>query len=130
MIKQSILIILHLLQIHSLEVTGPQILYVSDSPSGTSRSATTSLNGGRMIYIKAIGHDPMPTGNSINVGSFPCIIPADGVTDTFISCETTNSYSAVDILNLRVTLISYGIMTVSSIIDVVNYRNVKTPILS
>jgi len=95
-----------------------------------SRPAYSSLNGGHMIYIKAIGHDLMASGNQIYVGSFPCIIPADGVTDTFISCETSDSGSKVDIMNLKVTLISFGIQTISSSVDIVHYMDSRTPILS
>jgi hypothetical protein len=39
-----------------------------------------------MIYIKAIGHSTNALDNQVYVGTFPCTIPADGVTDTFISC--------------------------------------------
>lgn len=66
-----------------------------------------------MIYIKALGYSPDPTQNSIQVGSFPCIIPSDGVTDTYIACETTDTGSWINVDNLPVTLKSNG-MTVST----------------
>lgn len=40
---------------------GPQILYVSSSPSTIITPVYTSLRGGRLIYIKAIGHSPVAT---------------------------------------------------------------------
>jgi len=60
------------------------------------------------------------------VGDFPCIIPADGVTDTFISCETTDSKSNTNINNLKVTIISNGISVVSSAPNLVNYVDTVT----
>jgi hypothetical protein len=91
------------------------------------RPATTSLRGGRLIYIKATGHSTMASENQVFVGNYPCIIPADGVTDTFISCETTDSFSTVDIYNLRVTLRSRGISVVTTHVqDFVHYQGAKT----
>jgi len=84
------------------------------------------LRGGRLIYIKVIGHDLMATGNRVFVGNYPCIIPADGVTDTFISCETTDSGSTSDINNLKVTLISFGITTISQSPNLVHYVGSRT----
>ncbi|MFM7856414.1 MAG: hypothetical protein ACKO96_31960, partial [Flammeovirgaceae bacterium] len=60
------------------------------------------------------------------VGQFPCNIPADGVTDTYISCETTDSGSKSNINNLPVTLISDGISVTSSAPNVVNYADSRT----
>lgn len=62
----------------------------------------------------------------IFVGNYPCIIPADGVTDTYISCETTDSGSTTDINNLQVTLISNGISVKSSAPNTVSYVYAKT----
>jgi len=62
-----------------------------------------------MIYIKAIGHSTNALDNRVLVGLIPCTIPADGVTDTYISCETGDSGSSSDIKNLPITLISSGV---------------------
>ena len=103
------------------------ILYISESPSSMVRPVTTSLKGGRLIYIKATGHSTMASENQVFVGNYPCIIPADGVTDTFISCETTDSFSTVDIYDLRVTLRSRGISVVTTHVqDFVFYQGAKT----
>lgn len=49
-----------------------QILYVSTdpaSPPDASKEMTTSLRGGRMIYIKALGHSPDPSDNHVYIGT-------------------------------------------------------------
>lgn len=62
----------------------------------------------------------------IFVGDFPCKIPADGVTDTYISCLTTDSNAISDINDLPVTLISNGISVSSVAPNTVSYLNAKT----
>ena len=57
-------------------------------------------------YLKVSGHDSVASKNQIFVGTFPCIIPSDGVSDTFIACQTTDTGSDSDINNMPVTLIS------------------------
>ena len=83
-----------------------------------------------MIYIKAIGHSPMATDNAIYVGNFPCIIPSDGVSDTFIACVTTDTGSKTSINNLPVSLISYGQVSTSSYPNSVYFVDYKTPFLA
>lgn len=82
-----------------------------------------------MIYIKALGHSPDPSDNLVYVGTTPCIIPSDGVTDTFISCETGDTGSDVDLPNNPVTLISYRgtVFTTTSSPNTVYYRSSITP---
>ena len=80
-----------------------------------------------MIYIKAMGHSPDPTQNLVYVGSIQCIVPADGVTDTFISCVTGDSGSSTDVTNLPVTLISSGTLVSSTGNSYVNYLRSATP---
>jgi hypothetical protein len=79
------------------------------------------------IYIKAMGHSPNPSDNLVYVGVIPCIIPSDGVTDTFISCVTGDTGSTTDINNLQVTLISLGAFTISSYPNTVSYQGAYTP---
>lgn len=83
-----------------------------------------------MIYIKAIGHSPMATHNKIFVGNFPCIIPSDGVTDTYIACVTTETGSNSNINNLPVSLIAHGLVSTSSYPDSVYFVTYKTPYLT
>lgn len=61
------------------------------------------------------------------VGTFPCTIPSDGVTDTFISCETTDSGSATNINNLPVTIISNGVAFTTVAPNLVSYVDSATP---
>jgi hypothetical protein len=82
------------------------------------------------IYIKAMGHSPNPSNNLVYVGTYPCIIPSDGVTDTFISCVTGDTGSTTDINNLPVTLISSGAAFTTSSPNTVSYQNAYTPQLN
>ena len=82
-----------------------------------------------MIYIKALGHSPDPTQNTILVGSYPCVIPSDGVTDTFISCETTDTGSVSNVDNQKITLIYNGVQVTSSYPNSVYFRTHSTPYL-
>jgi hypothetical protein len=83
-----------------------------------------------MIYLKVTGHNPMASGNKIYVGTFPCIIPSDGVSDTFIACQTTDTGSQTDINNMPVTIISYGAAyTTTGYPNSVYFRGVNTPSL-
>lgn len=62
------------------------------------------------------------------MGSIPCTIPSDGVTDTFISCVTGDSGSSTDLPGyLTVSLISYGSRVTSASPNVVYYVNSWTP---
>jgi hypothetical protein len=107
-----------------------QIYYISGSPSTISNPVFASLRGGKMIYIKVTGHSPMASGNQIYVGLFPCIIPSDGVSDTFIACETTNTGSDTDINNLPVTIISSGTsFTTRGYPNSIYFRTWETPSL-
>jgi small ligand-binding sensory domain FIST len=112
--------------------TALQIISVSSAPDAVVTPITSSLRGGKMIYIKAVGHDPMATGSTVllvgNGNMYPCTIPADGVTDTFISCETTNTYVNSDISNLGISLISYNTFVTSSQ-GTVSYTVASTPYL-
>ncbi len=34
-----------------------------------------SIYGGTFIFLKAVGLDPTPSNNAVNIGPYPCIIP-------------------------------------------------------
>lgn len=126
--RVSIILLLSLFLFTAIQQqTGPTIYYVSGDPSTIQRPVLSSLRGGALIYIQVTGHNPMPSGNKVFVGTFPCLIPADGVTDTFITCETSDSGSDSDILDLPVTLISYSIPFTTSSPNLVRYVSVVTP---
>ncbi len=103
------------------------IIFVSSSENSGDRPVYSSLRGGTKIRIKAVGHSLDERLNQVLVGTFPCIIPSGGVTNAFITCETTDSKSTTDIYNLKVTLISDGKTAVSSSPDLVHYTISATP---
>ena len=80
-----------------------------------------------MIYIKAQGHSPDPSDNLVYVGTIQCAVPADGVTDTFISCQTGDSGQYTNLNNQPVTLISYGTAVTTSYPNTVYYQSGSTP---
>jgi hypothetical protein len=103
--------------------SGVTIYFVSNDPSAVVRPVYSSLRGGKLVYIKAMGHDPNPNNLKIFVGPYPCIIPADGVTDTFITCETTDTGSLVDIYSQTIALYQNGVlMTTTSSPNHVHFR--------
>ena len=104
-----------------------RVIHVSSSPTTVANPIYSSLRGGRMIYIKAVGHNPDPSQNLIYVGSFPCLVPSDGVTDTFISCETTDTGSVTSIDNQKITLISNGVSVTTSYPNSVYFKTWATP---
>ena len=70
-----------------------EIIHVSSSPDSLVSPIYSSLRGGKMIYIKAQGHSMDPTKILVYAGTYKCDVPADGVTDTFISCLTGDTLS-------------------------------------
>lgn len=127
MMKLTILLLLVLSPLVVAQEAGPVILSISSSPSAVVAPVYISRRGGALIYIKAVGHDPMASGNLVFVGTYPCIIPSDGVTDTYIACETTDSGLNQDISNLPVTLFSNSIYFTTASPNLVNYVSSSTP---
>ena len=103
------------------------IISVSNEASSVVQPVYSGLRGGKMVYIKAQGHSPDPSDNLIFVGTFPCTVPADGVTDTFITCVTTDTGSSSNINNMPVTLISYGTSVTTSYPNTVYFQTGHTP---
>ena len=122
-IKIPLLLVLLVLA-HSAQ-TPPSILSVSSSPSTVVNPIYSSLRGGTFIYIKALGHSPDPTDNYVYVGGYPCTIPSDGVTDTYITCITTDTGLYQDTPAMTITLISYGIQTTTT--PIVYFTTSYTP---
>lgn len=130
MVKAKIALLLLLLALVHSQNQPLSIIYVSSQPGSNTSPVYSSLRGGRMIYIKAIGHSPVASNNQVFVGFYPCIIPSDGVTDTFISCETSDTGLVSDTNAQPVTLISYGNSFTTSYPNVVYYQNYYTPFLN
>ncbi len=96
------------------------------SPSG---SLAGSLRGGTTIYINGLGFPTDPRQINVFVGTYPCIIPADGSTATVLSCMTTDSNSNTDISSLKIQVISSGqSYTVPS--TTFAYKAANTPLIS
>lgn len=95
-----------------------------------STSLSGSLRGGRTIYIYGIGFPQDPRQLQVWVGSYPCKIPADGVTPTVISCETTDSYSEVDIGSLSIKIIVDGTQDYTIPSTTFTYADSDTPLIT
>lgn len=106
------------------------IQYISQSPTTISRPVVSGLRGGTQIYIKVSGHDGDEGDTQVFVGSFPCNVQSGGVSDSFITCETTDSGSSYDIYYLYVTIISKKKTIKSQGSDYVSYQSSYTPLLS
>ena len=124
-----------LLFIVLLHLAAPQqvplaISFVSGSPSSVSNPVYSSLRGGRYIYIKAMGHNPDPTQNIVLVGKSVCRIPSDGVTDTFIVCETPDSGSISSMDNVAISLSTTKGSVSTTNPNTVYYSLSYTPLLS
>lgn len=127
--KLFILLLLIVSPLVVAQEAGPVINYISGSPNTVKLPALSSRRGGALLYIQAVGHSQMASENLVFVGTFPCIIPADGVTETFITCETTDSGLNQDISNLQVVLFSKGISYTTAKPNLVNYVDSSTPLL-
>ena len=101
-----VLLLCTLLALSSTQQVALQILSASDSPTTVSKSITSSLRGGRYVYLKVMGHSPDPTQNLIFINGLPCKIPSDGVTDTFITCVTPDTGSLSSIYSKPIILVS------------------------
>lgn len=61
------------------------------------------------------------------VGSFPCLIDEGGVSDSYITCETTDTGSLSDIYTQYVTIVSKGKTYTTSSSDYVNLYSSMNP---
>lgn len=120
-----VLLICVLLTLPSTQQVPLQILSVSDSPTTVTKTVSSSLKGGRYVFMKVMGHNLDPTQNLVFVNGWPCKIPSDGVTDTFITCVTPDSGSVTSLSAKSITLLSGSAMFTTS--NVVNYKIDYTP---
>jgi hypothetical protein len=75
-----------------LELDDVVIYSVSTAIGQSNFGQVGSISGGTLLYIKATAIDPTPSNNIVTVGPYPCTIPAKGVNDVFIVCQTTPAY--------------------------------------
>ena len=84
-----------------------------------------SNEGGTNIYIKGLGFDKDVENNQVFIGPYPCIIPAEGVTDVTLNCETTKAiYGGT---NLEVTVMKGG--QIETAPQKYSYSSGHTPII-
>jgi hypothetical protein len=85
-----------------------QLYSVSSSPTQVI-PPTGSVSGGTILYIKGLGFSLTPSSNTVYVGTYPCIIEADGLTETSLSCTTTSTGGTTNQNYLPITVISNGV---------------------
>lgn len=85
------------LQLYSVSSSTTQIV----NPSG-------SVRGGTTIYIRGVGFSTIASENQITIGTYPCLIPAAGATQTTLSCITSDTNQNQDIYNLPINVVSNG----------------------
>lgn len=55
-----------------------------------------------------MGFSTNAANNQVTIGSYPCVIPAAGATETTISCVTSDTYQTSNIMNLPINVVSNG----------------------
>lgn len=90
-------------------------------PSSTIRPVSAGTRGGTPIYIKYSGSELNSENVKVFVGNFPCLVDEGGVSETYITCETTDTGSQSDIYNLFVTIVSKGKTYTTTSPDYVNF---------
>jgi hypothetical protein len=69
-----------------------EILSVSTRINEINYAPYGSIVGGTNVYIRAKGHNIMPSKNTINIGPYPCIIEENGISGELITCKTTHAF--------------------------------------
>ena len=106
-----------------------QLYSVSSSPTQTV-SPSGSVRGGTTIYITGVGFSTVAANNQVTIGTYPCLIPAAGATETTISCVTSDTYQNQDIYNLPINVISNGQQqSLTNEQGCFSYLNAYTPIV-
>ena len=108
----------------------PLTLYSVSSSATSVVNPTGSVRGGTTIYIRGLGFDTVASNNKIFVGTYPCIIPADGATETSLACVTSDTGQLNNIYNLPITVISNGQQQqLTNEQGVFSYTTSKTPFI-
>ena len=100
----SLLLLILLVQIHSESL---QLFSVSGSPTQVY-PPSGSVSGGTTIYIKGLGFSTNAADNQVFIGSYPCLIPADGATETSLACITSDTRQTGNLNFLPITVVSNG----------------------
>lgn len=83
-----------------------QLLQLSVNPDATTTSLMGSVNGGTVIYIRALGLDPVLGNNQVTVGPYQCRILDIDASGQFISCETAAATDPSQLTNLEIQVSS------------------------
>ena len=100
----SLILLLLLAHIHSESL---QLFSVSSSPTQVL-PPSGSVAGGTTIYIKGLGFSANAADNQVFIGNYPCLIPADGATETSLACITSDSLQRGNLNFLPITVVSNG----------------------
>lgn len=103
-VSVSFILVLLIAGIHSESL---QLYTVSSSPTQVI-PPSGSVKGGTTLYIRGLGFNTNANQNQILVGSYPCVIPADGATATTLACVTSDTGSTSNIYYLPITVIANG----------------------
>jgi len=126
-IRVLVCLLLLILGVHNEAL---QLFSVSSSSTAVI-NPSGSVRGGTIIYIKGLGFSASANNNQIFVGPYPCIIPADGATETTLACETSDTNQGNDIYNLPINVISNGQQqSLSNEQGCFSYLNSVTPLIS
>lgn len=84
-----------------------QLFSVSSTPTAIL-PPSGSVAGGTTIYIRGLGFSTNAADNQVYVGSYPCVIPADGATETTLACITSDTMQTSNLHYLPITVTSNG----------------------
>lgn len=108
-----------------------QIISVSDNPQTVIHPVYISAKGGKKIYINAAGFSQSAKDLSVTVGPYKCPITGNGVSSTYIVCQTTSLGQAKDNPNfMAITLTSGSKSVISTYPDGVFYSSGSTPVVN
>jgi len=69
-----------------------EVLSVSTRIDLLNFSPEGSIFGGTLVYVRAQGHNIIPSKNHINIGPYPCTIEENGISGDLITCKTTEAF--------------------------------------
>lgn len=71
---------------------------------GSWTAPSGSLMGGTEVYIKGSNFEANPLKNAIWIGPYPCLLIADGATESSLACRTTAATDPTKTWNLEITV--------------------------
>lgn len=71
---------------------------------GSIGSASGSISGGTIVYIKGTNFSPFADQNAVTIGPYPCILEAEGAKVDSLTCKTTAATNPAQLTSLPVTV--------------------------